>query len=100
MAATVDNLDLERWRTMDAAEALLALADYAKRDPSFTPRGSNTTTRWNVSVGGKDHELLCSGPKFFDTRASKGGGGAVDLVMHLFDLPFKRAVRTLREKRL
>ena len=35
--------------------------------------------------------------KFYDTRAQKGGGGAVDLVIHLWRVPFKKAVTTLRE---
>ena len=47
-------------------------------------------------TGGSDWELLLSGPKWFDTRASKGGGGAVDLVMHLWGVPFKKAAEMLK----
>lgn len=100
MAKPVDNLLLDKWRAMDACVALEALADHAKRDPSFSERTSVGTTRWHASVGNYDFELLCNGPKFFDTRAGHGGGGAVDLAMHLLRLPFKQAVRCLRDRGL
>jgi hypothetical protein len=35
------------------------------------------------SPEGAAWELLVTGPKWFDTRAGKGGGGGIDLVMHL-----------------
>lgn len=95
---TVDKSRLARWRAMDAAVALGALAEHVKQDPSFVPRSSLQTARWHASVDGNDVELLCTGPKFFDVRAGRGGGGAVDLVMHLFDVDFKAAVRLLRDK--
>ena len=96
----VDNSDLERWRSLDAAAALNALADYAKEDASYVPRLSTKSTRWHVSVAGIDYEILCTGPKFWDTRAERGGGGAVDLVMHLFGLNFKHAVAMLKDRGL
>ena len=83
---------------MGAAVALGALAEHVKQDPSFVPRASLQTARWYTSVDGNDVELLCTGPKFFDVRAGRGGGGAVDLVMHLFDVDFKAAVRLLQDK--
>jgi len=94
----VDKSSLARWRTMDAAVALRVLAEHAKQDPSFVARASLLTARWHASVDGNDVELLCMGPKFFDTRAGRGGGGAVDLVMHLFDVDFMAAVRLLQDK--
>lgn len=95
---SVDNLELERWRSMPAIDALQsALCDHAKHDPTFSPLTSHNTSRWHVSAGGRDFELLCTGTKFFDTRASKGGGGAIDLAMHLHSLDFKSAVQRLRQ---
>ncbi|MBZ3343388.1 hypothetical protein IPR00_22095, partial [Xanthomonas perforans] len=38
-------------------------------------------------------ELLATGPKWYDTRAEKGGGGAIDLAMHLLRLDFVSAVK-------
>jgi hypothetical protein len=96
----VNNLELERWRLLAAADVLLSIADHAKRDASFAPRSRHQGTRWHVTAGQSEFELLCTGPKFFDTRAGNGGGGALDLVMHLHGLDFKRAVQFLRAKGL
>lgn len=96
----VDNLTLERWRGLDSVVVLSAIADYLKQDSEFEPRASHDSTRWFASVGGRDYEILCTGPKFLDTRAKHGGGGAVDMVMHLVKLDFKQAVALLKDKGL
>nr|WP_017166853.1 hypothetical protein [Xanthomonas phaseoli] len=75
---------------MPVLEALDLLGVYWKRDPDFRPLKDKTTIRVNVSIGG---ELLATGRKWFDTRAEKGGGGAIDLAMHLFRLDFVSAVK-------
>ena len=96
----MDNSVLIRWRKMESSACLEVLADYVKEDRSFIPRAGRLTTRWHASVAGQDIELLCTGPKFWDTRAERGGGGAVDLVMHLFRLDFKHAVAMLKDRGL
>jgi hypothetical protein len=93
----VDSGELGRWRCLDAAVALLALADHAKRDQTFEPI-KDRTTRWHARVAGCEFELLLTGPKFFDTRAASGGGGAIDLAMHLFRADFKTATGVLRNR--
>lgn len=98
--AAVDRSLLERWRSLDSVYVLSAIADYAKRDLSFAPVKSAATQRWHVSMGGRDFELLLTGAKFWDTRAEVGGGGAVDLSMHLAGLEFKDAVRLLLERQV
>ena len=52
--------------------------------------------RVNVALGGGGVELLATGPKWYDTRAEKGGGGAIDLAMHLLRLDFVAAVKRLQ----
>jgi hypothetical protein len=96
----VDNLTLMRWRAIDAVVVLGAIADHLKQDAEFRPLQSHGTTRWHASIAGHDHEVLCTGPRFFDARANRGGGGAVDLVMHLLGLDFKHAVKVLQDRRL
>lgn len=96
----VDNSALEHWRGLDCLVVLSAVADHAKEDSAFVPRECLQSTRWHVSVAGFDYELLCTGPRFFDTRARHGGGGAIDLVMHLFQVDFRHAVALLRDKGL
>ena len=95
----VDNSELVRWQSLDAAMVLRALAEYAKEDPSYVPRLNTRSSRWHASVG-NDFEILCTGPKFWDDRAQCGGGGALDLAMHLFGLSFKKAARLLAERNL
>jgi hypothetical protein len=94
----VDNSVLARWRQIDSAVLLSLLSDHAKVDLTFHPLKDSGTSRWHASVAGVDYELLCTGPKFYDTRARRGGSGAIDLVMYLFDLKFQPAVKLLRER--
>jgi len=92
--------DLGRWRAIPASVTLMAVADYAKRDPTFIPIKDQTTERWYATVAGREFELLLTGAKFFDTRAEKGGGGAVDFAIHLFRTDFRGATALLRGKGL
>lgn len=60
----VDNSELQRWRALSAAEALAAIAEYAKNDATFRPLKSAASTRWHATVGDLHFEILCTGPKF------------------------------------
>lgn len=80
---------------MDAKLVLKAFSDHAKLDATYVPLKDKSTSRWHVNAKGREFELLLTGSKFFDTRAEKGGGGAVDLVMYLFALDFKAAADLL-----
>jgi hypothetical protein len=95
---TVDNAALERWRRAETAPLVALLADHAKEDMTFKPVKATGATRWHVSAGGADYELICTGAKFFDTRAGIGGAGAIDLTCHLWRIGFKDAVRILRSR--
>lgn len=96
MGRGVDNQTLGRWRELEASVVLERLGCYLKRDPGFNPTIAVGTRRFHVNADGVEFELLLTGPKFFDTRAQRGGGGAVDLVMHLYGVGFRAAVRRLR----
>lgn len=98
--ARVGRDELSRWHCMAAQKVLLALADYAKKDPTFVPLKNRATERWHATVGGLEYELLLTGEKFFDTRQQRGGGGAVDLAMHLLRTDFRGATTLLRVKAL
>lgn len=81
---------------MDCAVALPLLTEHCKQDRDFTALKNAHTHRWHVSASGHDYEILTTGAKWFDTRADLGGGGAIDLAMHLHRLNFKQAVNLLR----
>ena len=93
--ATVGSGELDRLRALHALEVLTVLAEHVKRDSTFRPRKSGTTGRIHVRAAGVDWELLVDGPKFFDTRARQGGGGAVDLVMYIWRSTFRQAAAML-----
>lgn len=96
----VDNCSLQRWRTLGCETIIERIAEYAKRDPDFHPLKDSRTTRWYASVQGQQFELLITGTKFWDPRHQKGGGGAVDLVMHLRKASFREAAVYLKESRI
>lgn len=89
--------ELERFRAMPCSQVLPRVCSFVKEDRDFTPLKSGHTQRWHLSVDGRDFELLTTGPKFFDTHAKVGGGGGIDLVMHLCRLKFKPAMKKLQE---
>lgn len=91
----MDNLSLKRWRALDAVLVLNEVAEHAKADAAYEPVKDRSSSRWHASCRGSDFELLLTGPKFWDTRAQVGGGGAIDLVMHLENRSFKDAVARL-----
>jgi hypothetical protein len=92
--------ELTRLRSIAAAAALQALANYAKRDHTFQPTQAQGTERWHANAVGREYEFLLNGPKFFDTRAKTGGGGAIDLAIYLYGLNFGDAMRLLRQRGL
>ena len=93
----VDNSTLERLRCLPVLVCLRALGAHIKIDRSFVPTTAVGTQRVHVAVADRDWELLLDGAKFYDTRAQTGGGGAIDLVTHLWGVPFKPAVKMLVE---
>lgn len=98
--AGVDKCLLDRWRSLDASVVLETLADHAKPDPTYVPVKTRQSSRWHANVNGQDFELLLTGPKFWNTRRAVGGGGAIDLAIHLAGVDFKGAVRLLKLHRL
>lgn len=92
----VDNLTLGRWRELDALLMLEKLGSYVKADDTFEPLSTHGTQRYHINVEGRDFELLLRGPKFFDTRLQRCGGGAMDMVMHARHIDFKGATDLLR----
>lgn len=96
----VDEVTLARWQALPAVETLLSFADHAKEDRTYRPLTGRPTTRWHVTVAQSEFELLLTGPKFWDTRAKVGGGGAVDLLMHLTGDDFRGAVKALQARGL
>jgi hypothetical protein len=88
---------LTRLREIRSEDALTLLSIHCKADPTFHPVKQESTRRWHVLTTGGEFEILTTGVKWLDTRANKGGGGAIDLAMHVLHLSFVDAVKLLIE---
>jgi len=72
-----------------------------KVDPTFHPRADASTRRVHVSLqSGRVLEVLLTGIKWFNVTQNVGGGGSIDLAIHLLDCSFKAAVLCLAEHAL
>lgn len=91
---------LVRWRDLSSVLVLRALSDYCKVDPAFRPTKDPYTQRWHARAGVQEFEFLLNGSKFFDTQSRKGGGGAIDLAMHLLRTDFRGAIAALSKTSL
>lgn len=89
--------ELLRYRQLDCAMVLPLLSEHLKGDRDFTSLKNRHTHRWHLTANAHDFELLTTGAKWFDTRANRGRGGAIDLCMNLFTFTFKQAVARLRD---
>ena len=86
---------LTRLREMPAGDALAVLGTNVKLDPTYLPVKDDHSRRWHVCTARGEFEILTTGPKWYDTRARAGGGGAIDLAMHVLGLSFVDAVKRL-----
>ncbi len=86
---------LARLRDLPSEAVLARVAIDVKPDPTFTPIKDVGSRRWHAHTTHGDFEILTTGPKWYDTRARKGGGGAIDLAMHVLGLSFVDAVKCL-----
>lgn len=67
-----------------------------KRDATFVPTKSTGTALLFVQPDSmRSFTLLANGPKFYDSAVEHGGGGGIDLAMHLFGADFVAAVKLL-----
>jgi len=84
-----------RARGLSIEDALARLGLYWKVDRDFQPVKDSSTKRIFVSVGNRVVELLVTNLKWYDVKAKRGGGGAIDLAMHLCTTDFVTAMKSL-----
>ena len=81
------------WQRRQQAQRLRAIALENLLPLCGARRYQDDKHKWHTSQG----VLSISGPKFMNWNCGQGGGGAIDLVMHLNHLDFKAAVDWLAE---
>src|SRR4029450_8045591 len=78
------------------------LADQARGIPlrdvlehyGFETKPEGTTLR----AKSERHNIVVTGSRWFDNKANVGGGGAIDLVMHIAGVDFSVACRSLADE--
>src|SRR5450755_887561 len=90
---------LAHLREMPSEAALSLLAIHCKADPTYQPIKDSRSRRWHLRTDGGEFEILTTGTKWYDPRARKGGGGAIDLAIHIMNVSFVDAVKLLNERR-
>ena len=87
---------VNKWRKADLMQVLSLMGLEVKHDSTYRPRKNPQSQRWHVAGSGGVYELVVpGGVLWFDTRARRGGRGAVDLVMHIAGLGFVQALQRL-----
>jgi hypothetical protein len=86
-------------REMTSEDALALLSVHCKSDSTYVPVKQLISRRWYACTTCGEFEILTTGLKWYDTRAKKGGGGAIDLAMHVRQLSFVDAVKLLAARR-
>ena len=96
MRKKFDDATLARLRDVRPDRALRALGLVVRVDQSYAPVKSSSSCRVHVSdERGGVFELLMTDAKWFDQAGGVGGGGAIDVVMHVLRIDFVAAVRRL-----
>lgn len=69
-----------------------------KADRHFQPKRDPGTKRLHITDNESNyvHEIVLTGMRWYDVRKHKGGGGAIDLVMHLRGCDFNQAMMLLQ----
>lgn len=90
---------LEHVRKIELLKVLELLSTYYTQDRTFVPKENPDSRLFAVEIQGNHfRQLLITGEKWFDLNAEKGGGGAIDLTMHLLKVDFVNAVKILAKK--
>lgn len=87
--------EITRARAVPLVNALEKLGYCVSKDGAFEPRKTQRTMSVFISNEEDSRELILTGEKWFDKTSKTGGGGAIDLVVHLKGGRFTRAVRLL-----
>lgn len=92
--------ELKRLREVPLLKALDALELHYQHDPDYKPRKFQESMRVIVSVKDLVYTLQITGMRWYDMHSKAGGGGAIDLTMHLMQCDFFQAAKLLQKSLL
>ena len=90
------NRELERWKTK-YTELASKVRDLPLEKVVYE-LGLDPDSKDKHKWQNEDHIINITGSKFYDWKHLKGGGGAIDLVMHVRNCDFKQAVAWLNDR--
>jgi len=86
---------ITRFRVMTVEKAAQVLGLYCKKDAHYESTTHRNSKCYHISKDGEVFEIIVTQLKWFSTRRGVGGGGAIDLTMHIYGEPFKAALNRL-----
>jgi 5S rRNA maturation endonuclease (ribonuclease M5) len=89
-------LELTNWKNK-YADIANKVRDLPLKDVAYElglEPDSNDKHKWQ----NENHTINITGSKFYDWKQMKGGGGAIDLVMHINECDYKQSVATLCDR--
>ncbi|MGK7896000.1 MAG: MobV family relaxase [Xenococcus sp. (in: cyanobacteria)] len=90
------NRELENWKTK-YTEIADKVRDFPLEKVAYE-LGLNPDPKDKHKWQNEHHIINITGSKFYDWKELKGGGGAIDLVMHVNDCDFKQSVVWLNDR--
>jgi len=98
--APADPKLIDLLRRISVPDVATALGLYCKRDISYRSQIHLKSECYHIGVGSAVFQIVVTGQKWFSCSYGVGGGGAIDLTMHLFGESFQAALLRLEKAHL
>lgn len=86
---------IARFRMMSVEQTALTLGLYCKQDKEYRSTTHKHSSCFHISKDSEVFEIITTELKWYSTHRGCGGGGGIDLAMHLFGECFKAALLRL-----
>lgn len=86
---------ITRFRVMTVEQTARVLGLYCKQDKDYESSHYRNSKCFHISKDGEVFEIIVSQLKWYSTHRRFGGGGGIDLTIHLYGESFKAALTRL-----
>lgn len=87
---------VSRLRSLPVEKMARILGLHFKQDKSYEPTKFPNSKCYHISLENQVFEIIVTGLKWYSVHRKFGGGGAIDLTMHIFNDSFTRAYNRLK----